>query len=253
MMADIADATAIVDEKRDAVARVEETVTQKEALASSSTRQAGSRRGQRQNYASMANPNARDSSSTPEHQALADARTNLKAAEDNLAVAEDSLAAKIVVLDKFKEGKLITKSDFMAHGRSVVKPGFDYYRTLFLDPSGDYYSLKQAYHVARIFNVRTAATLDAAAINEAINELNVFKMPEFTPAFREGMKKEVAVYKAAVNLTALRDDTDDDFWSGVEGAAEYDTALKAKSKTWLDDPVEKARRLWEWWRVHHAE
>lgn len=86
-------------------------------------------------------------------------------------------------------------------------------------------------------------------------------MPEFTPAFLEGMKKEVVAYKAAVNATALRDGTDNDFWSGVEGAEEYDKSLKAKikanprleGKTWLDDPVEKARRLWEWWRVHHGK
>lgn len=50
-----------------------------------------------------------------------------------------------------------------------------------------------------------------------------------------------------------------DFWSSVPGAKEYDESLAAKNskspalpdKTWLDDPIEKARRLWEWWRANH--
>ena len=45
----------------------------------------------------------------------------------------------------------------------------------------------------------------------------------------------------------------------IPGAKEYDESLAAKNskspalpdKTWLDDPIEKARRLWEWWRANH--
>ena len=169
------------------------------------------------------------------------------------------MAGKIVVLDKFKDGKLISKEDFIAHGRKVVKPGFDHYQSLFTDPGGDYYDLRQIYRLARIFNPRIANGLDVNTIEEAIDELHRFKMPEFTAAFRENMKKEIAAYKAELNATALRNGTDNDFWSSVPGAKEYDESLAAKNskspalpdKTWLDDPIEKARRLWEWWRANH--
>lgn len=133
------------------------------------------------------------------------------------------------------------------------------YQSLFTDPGGDYYDLRQIYRLARIFNPRIANGLDVNTIEEAIDELHRFKMPEFTAAFRENMKKEIAAYKAELNATALRNGTDNDFWSSVPGAKEYDESLAAKNskspalpdKTWLDDPIEKARRLWEWWRANH--
>ena len=46
------------------------------------------------------------------------------------------------------------------------------------------------------------------------------------------------------------------------GASMYDADLAKKAvenpaaydgKTWKDDPIEKARRVWEWWRAHRAD
>jgi hypothetical protein len=55
--------------------------------------------------------------------------------------------------------------------------------------------------------------------------------------------------------------TREEFWNGVEGATKYDTDLARKAVdnpdkyggcTWKDDPIEKARRVWEWWRANHS-
>ena len=94
-----------------------------------------------------------------------------------------------------------------------------------------------------------------------IDELVRFKFPEFTTSFLIKMKKEVgtllALYKSNFN------------WSTLPGAAEYDAKLQEKiasndnasdtdatspaHSTWEDDPSEKARRIWEWWRIHHGK
>jgi hypothetical protein len=63
---------------------------------------------------------------------------------------------------------------------------------------------------------------------------------------------ELPAYIAMVNTTT------NSFWNNVEGAKEYDEDLAKKSnddpakygdKTWKDDPIEIARRIWEWWRA----
>ena len=66
------------------------------------------------------------------------------------------------------------------------------------------------------------------------------------------MIDELSAYIAMVNATT------NSFWNNVEGAKDYDENLAKKStddparygdKTWKDDPIESARRIWEWWRA----
>ena len=66
----------------------------------------------------------------------------------------------------------------------------------------------------------------------------------------DDMIEELDVYALKVA------ETDNEFWSNVEGAHEYDNSNVAKkavedqdkyaSKTWRDDPIETASRVWEW-------
>ena len=69
---------------------------------------------------------------------------------------------------------------------------------------------------------------------------------------------ELPAYLAVVNSTP------EEFWDKVDGAAAYDKDLKEKQeskdpdikakfagKTWRDDRIEKARRVWEWWKTYH--
>jgi hypothetical protein len=72
------------------------------------------------------------------------------------------------------------------------------------------------------------------------------------------MIDELPAYLVVVNATP------DDFWGEVDGAAKYDEKLTEKQesddpeiaakfagKTWNDDRIEKARRIWEWWKTYH--
>ena len=58
--------------------------------------------------------------------------------------------------------------------------------------------------------------------------------------------------------SAVVDATPASFWSAAEGAAKYDADLAKKrwmdpekhaGRTWRDDRIEKARRVWEWWKA----
>ncbi len=50
----------------------------------------------------------------------------------------------------------------------------------------------------------------------------------------------------------------DEFWNNLDGSSEYDEKLATRigngtignDVTWKDDPIESARRVWEFWRVH---
>ena len=55
--------------------------------------------------------------------------------------------------------------------------------------------------------------------------------------------------------------TPSEFWNNVEGAEKYNADLAKKTlenpekygnMTWKTDPIEKARRVWEWWRAYHG-
>ena len=104
--------------------------------------------------------------------------------------------------------------------------------------------------------------MDINAIEEAIDELVAFKFPEFTPHFLQGMKREAAAYKAMVDATKGLEGTNSCFWKAVPGAAKYDKSLETKiakdptkyqNMTWEDDPIEVARRRWEWWRAKRGK
>ena len=190
---------------------------------------------------------------------LAAAQANITTLEQELAAARDALQVCEKLRDDFKASfKMLTKDVFIRHGKDCVEPGFEHYRKLFLEPEGDYFNLKRAFNVARIFNVVVANDLTNQEISESIDELHVFKFPEFTPTFLSGLKAEIAVYKTVIGNTSARDGTDAEFWKHCPGAETYDKALAKKNtgnddlmiRTWRDDPIEKARRIWEWWKVH---
>ncbi len=52
--------------------------------------------------------------------------------------------------------------------------------------------------------------------------------------------------------------SNDGFWNNLDGSSEYDEKLATRihngtiddDVTWKDDPIESARRVWEFWRVH---
>ncbi len=63
---------------------------------------------------------------------------------------------------------------------------------------------------------------------------------------------EINAYKAIVTFA------NDEFLNNLNGSSEYDEKLATRigngtigdDVTWKDDPIESARRVWEFWRVH---
>ena len=67
--------------------------------------------------------------------------------------------------------------------------------------------------------------------------------------------REILEYANLLKLTPRS------FYDSVEGAAEYDEAIKKKAKkdpkyvgrTWKDDRIESTRRAWKWWEAKHSK
>ena len=106
---------------------------------------------------------------------------------------------------------------------------------------------------SRVFNPFCVAGMDKEAMVDAIKSLHLFGFDEFRHGrgIIKDIIKELAKYRAVVEATP------ECYWSELEGAEAYDAKLlkqaeknpeKYGMKTWQDDRVEKARRVWEWWR-----
>ena len=235
----------------------------------------GRRVAPRQNYAAMAGVGG----------ALRTAEEVAAKAEKAAAAAAAVTVARLAVekakadRDEFiaKAGPL-TAEQFEAYGRAAVLPGFEYFAKLFVAADGEMWGLKMAYYAATVFDALKLRDMTAASAILRIDHLVHFNFPEFTPAFLADLKTELP--KVLAHAQKPFD------WTGVPGAAEYDAALSRKIKRkqakaaaaaapaaaassssvvaapvipevserteeeffdWKQDPVERARRLWEWW------
>lgn len=183
----------------------------------------------------------------------------LVAAKEEISRLEDVCwQVKCGDRQSFKLGKLITQDDFLNHGFDKVCPIFNDYKRLFLVNTGDYFSLSQAYCAARVFNpLLVAATMTIADIEMAVKALRHFNFDEFRigNGIIEDMIKQIPVYMAPVKSTVQS------YWNDVEGAKSMikDRANKVTKHPekynvnymWKKDPIEKSRRIWEWWRANH--
>jgi hypothetical protein len=201
----------------------------------------------------MNNPTARP---TTEDQQYNELKSSVDSANDSLKEKVDAYNKAKDDLEKFKDGKLITTSQFMDHGRKVVDPVFEDYHRLFLSPSGDYFQISLSYHAARVLNPLAVMNMTQPQVEQAVRELKAFEFDEFREGggIIERMIEQVPEFIALVNATK------EDFWNSVEDASDYDMDLTKKAinnnepvtRTWKDDPIEKARRIWEWWRANHS-
>ncbi len=181
--------------------------------------------------------------------------------EQELAAAESRLHEKRAAL-----GGCVTAEDFMAHAKTVVKPGFEYYRDLFERTGkrdgkgkelGELKTLKEAFLAARVFDPLELGGMTAAQGEQCIDELVKFGFPEFKQeSFISDLKDELA---AAIDAANTIDSFD---WDKIPGCAEYDKQVSTTAATestaivrevspqsWQDDPIERARRIWEWWKL----
>jgi hypothetical protein len=153
----------------------------------------------------------------------------------------------------------VTVEEFIAFGKNCVQPGYDYFRKLYVQEQGKLHNLYMALKGAEIFDPLKVKDMTEAATMLQADLLQRFGFPEFTDAFIAGLKEEIPRYRRMAR--AFFD------WSTMEGAEEYEKQrrrrLEAREhdptlripeyKRWEDDPAERARRIWLWWRIRVYE
>ena len=160
----------------------------------------------------------------------------------------------------------MSKVDFLAMCVAWVHVGYDYFTAKYITPGGELHDLKRAFKGAGVFAPKALAEMDPAALEALIDLLALFGFPEFTAEFLQGMKAELP--------EVIRHAKQPFDWARVKGAAEYDVALVRRKRTgaaaaafpaaaappaamtrekkfgkWEEDPMELARRIWDWWRA----
>ena len=181
------------------------------------------------------------------------------AAKEETAAMKVTYDEKVAAFAEFKSDHCTTYDDFFEEGLQAVAPIFKDVKRLFFSPNGDYYELVGAYTAAAVFDVTVVGGMNQVQIVDRIKDLKKFGFDEFRDGngIIDDMIKELPAYLAVVNATP------EEFWDTVDGAAEFDENLKKKQesedpdimakfagKTWRDDRIEKARRIWEWWKTY---
>jgi len=194
-----------------------------------------------------------------------------------VALRKDVLEATMMVRSKgkvledsekaFAEWKTkvgpVTQEEFIQYGKDAVQPGYDYFYNLYINPQGKLRNLFLAFRGAQIFDPFILAGISVTASHLLIDDLIRFGFMEFTPKFITGMKLE---------LTKLMNQAKEEFpWDTLPGADKYDSDLRKKLQareseepkpatrvperrlTWKEDPNERARRIWLWWKVRVHE
>ena len=214
-----------------------------------------SHRGNRLEYGSLSGnaPALRDSTEdwSVAHKDLENNLENGKKVEEEASLV---FAEAEEALDAFQEANLTTFEEFKAHGVDSAEPIITDFKGLFLSPKGDYVTSVSYFMAAHVLDPLCVISMDTEQMIDAIKSLHHFGFDEF----RRGrgilnyMIKELHKYQAMVASTT------ESFWSKVEGAAKYDAKLakqaeakpeKYAGKMLRDDRIEKARRVWEWWRA----
>ena len=79
-------------------------------------------------------------------------------------------------------------------------------------------------------------------MEDLVDQLSSFKFTEFSLDFLGNMKKELPMYRVAI---------DSGFnWSAVDGTEKYDNdAKKSRAGRQAGNDAEVARRVWEWWKA----
>ena len=159
----------------------------------------------------------------------------------------------------------VTKDEFVQHGNDIVKPGYRYFQNLFINPEGKLRNLFLAYRGARLFDPMFLSTITITAACMLADDLLRFGFPELTATFMRGFKLEIR---------KMREQALEPFaWDELPGAAKYDSDLRNElaaldaanadphdgtrepppPRTWREDPNERARRIWMWWKIRVYE
>ena len=97
-----------------------------------------------------------------------------------------------------------------------------------------------------MFNPLIILDLSKEQIGVLADELGSFGFQEFSPHFILQLKAELEEY---INLA---ENTKGD-WGDLPGAKAWAEDIANQGKDWKVCPLEVARRVWEWWKLHRAK
>ena len=188
-----------------------------------------------------------DANVTELYESIQDAKQAVVDAKATLQKAQNTF-------ETWKKGKHLTKDALYRHGKARLDSSIKYIISNMLEPSGDYFHPLRAAQAASVFNPLEMKGKSQQELAALLDHLPNFGYPEFSPGFIEALKADIPFLKG------LYDATSDDSWSNINGAMEYDAGTipasdgrgKGRPRTkdsWREDPVETARRIWEFWRV----
>ena len=204
------------------------------------------------------------------------------------ADVEASAAAAAAAREEFRLWKEevgpVTEEEFREHAEQAVRPGYDYFRGLYMSETGSLRSTFIAFRGASLLNPLKLRRISVEAARMLVDDLSHFGFREFTPGFLENVKSEV--------FTLWQQARENFDWGGLDGAADYDRKLRSKlaktqadqtataervaaldaggvvggagviggmemreeqHATWEEDPAECSRRIWLWWRIRVHE
>jgi hypothetical protein len=179
---------------------------------------------------------------------------NLQNAIDNATSKESVYNYCVSDLQTFRSSNLTTVYEFVQHGKNSVNGLFLDFKHLFIVQNGNCCIITSAYTTAKVFNPIAAVSMSVLEITNAMKNLGShFGFDEF----REGrgiiddMILEINAYKAIATFA------NDEFWNNLDGSSEYNEKLATRigngtigdDVKWKDDPIESARRVWEFWRL----
>jgi hypothetical protein len=103
---------------------------------------------------------------------------------DLVAKARRNLEAEKVRFRQWKEEVgPINLEEFIEFGKNCVKPGYDYFTTLYIHEQGKLHNLYLAFKGAEIFDPLRVVQMSEAGTMLQVDLLSRFGFPEFTNAF----------------------------------------------------------------------
>lgn len=139
-------------------------------------------------------------------------------------------------------------------------PSLWYYKNTFLSDNGAMRQFRTAMEAASVLNPFILKDCSLEKARCLIGMLRTFGFRRFTESFLQKLQN-----KAGRLITAAKAPYD---WDSVEGAEEYNKAPRKKNEkdsttiqtsrevryeSWEEDPSEKSRRIWYWWKDHKPE
>jgi hypothetical protein len=242
---------ALTEQHKEALIVLEQLQASKEALTSSGT----SRTGRNRRTSNRATDTGALEALTFE---IIHSRGITREAEMKLKEAKRQ---RKELMDEYNAWKVKfpyeTHDDLLQYCQSMLQPVIEYYDRLFRVEQGDYFSIRKCLRASQLFNpfFLVENRNDIVQLNSLADDMVYFECNQFSNAFISCLKREIPRLVQYASLPFQ--------WHDVESSSSFKTRMQKRLKrcidhdaeigTWMDDPGEKASRIWYWWKTQVFE